>query len=99
MVHRMRTRISTTVDEKSLSAARKQTGLPDSQLLDRALSALLERAEHEAEDRALSESPYDLDAELAGLPTGWPSKAPSLDAYDGAIPADVVAYFAERNRS
>ena len=94
----MRTRISTTVNHDWLASARSQTGLPDSELIDLALRALLERAEHESEDRALGEQPYQLDSGLAGLPTGWPAEAPPLDAYYGSIPDDVVALFAARKR-
>ena len=93
----MRTRISTTVDQERLAAARVQTGLADSALIDLALEALLERAEREAEDRALNDQPYELDAELNALATGWPSLAPTLDDYDDAVPADVVALFAARD--
>lgn len=93
----MRTRISTTVDQERLAAARVQTGLADSALIDLALEALLERAEREAEDKALNDQPYELDAELNALPTGWPSLAPTLDDYDDAVPADVVALFAARD--
>ena len=92
----MRTRISTTVNHDWLTTARKQMGLPDSELIDLALCALLERAERDAEDRALSERPYQLDSDLAALPTGWPAEAPPLDAYDGSVPDDVVALFAAR---
>ena len=98
MIHAMRTRISTTVNHDWLASARNQTGLPDSELIDLALSALLERSEREAEDRALSEQPYQRDAGLAGLPTGWPAEAPPLDVYDGSVPNDVVALFAARKR-
>jgi Arc/MetJ family transcription regulator len=98
MLWRVRARISTTVNHEWLTAARKQTGLQDSELIDLALSALLERAEREAEDRALSETPYELDADLASLPTGWPAEASPLDQYDGAVPDDVVALFAARKR-
>lgn len=94
----MRTRISTTVNQEWLASARSQTGLPDSELIDLALRALLERAEREAEDKALSEQPNQLDADLAGLPTGWPAEAPPLDAYEGSVPDDVVALFAARKR-
>lgn len=97
-VHAMRTRISTTVNQEWLASARSQTGLPDSELIDLALSALLERAECEAEDKALSEQPNQLDADLAGLSTGWPAGAPPLDAYEGSVPDDVVALFAARKR-
>ena len=92
----MRTRISTTVNHDWLTTARKLTGLPDSELIDLALSALVERAERDAEDRALGESPHPLDADLAALPTGWPAGAPPLHAYDDSVPDDVVALFAAR---
>jgi hypothetical protein len=92
----MRTRISTTVNHDWLTTARNQTGLPDSELIDLALCALLERAEREAEDRALSEQPYELDADLESLSTGWPDGAPPLDAYNGEVPEDVVALFVAR---
>lgn len=98
MFRGMRTRVSTTVNNDWLIAARSKTGLPDSQLIDLALSALLERVERDAEDRALNESPHHLDDDLAALPTGWPAEAPPLDGYDGSVPDDVVALFAERKR-
>ncbi len=94
----MRTRISTTVNQDWLASARRQTGLPDSELIDLALSALLERAEREVEDRALSEQPYQWDDDLAGLPTGCPAEASPLDDYEGSVPDDVVALFAARKR-
>ena len=86
------------MNQDRLASARDQTGLPDSQLIDLAISALLERFEREAEDKALSEQPYQRDADLAGLPTGWPADAPPLDIYDGSVPGDVVALFAARKR-
>lgn len=92
----MRTRISTTVDRDRLTTARVQTGLPDSELIDLALSALLEQTEREAEDRALAEHPYEIDPEINELPTGWPSESPLLDSYDGQVPADVLALFSTR---
>jgi hypothetical protein len=94
----MRTRISTTVDHERLSIARRQTGLPDSELIDLALAALLERAEREAEDKALSEQPYELDPDLNALPTGWPLASPPLDDYGEPVPADVIALFSARER-
>ena len=94
----MRTRISTTVDNDRLVSARAQTGLPDSELFDKALGLLLERAEEEAEDRALAFWPYEGDPDLNTLPTGWPEGAPPLDGYDGEVPADVVALFAARRQ-
>jgi hypothetical protein len=100
MLRAMRTRISTTVNHEWLTTARNQTGLQDSELIDLALSALLERAERDAEDRALAEMPYEVDDELVSLPSGWPVDAPLLDPYDeGVVPKDVVALFAARKRA
>jgi hypothetical protein len=92
----MRTRVSTTVDEKRLASARRLTGMPDSELIDLALATLLEQAERQAENRALADSPYEADVDLTGLPAGWPVDAPALDAYDGDVPADVLELFAAR---
>ena len=93
----MRSRISTTVNHEWLTAARAQTGLQDSELIDLALSALLEKAEREAEDRAFTGLSNEVDGDLASLPSGWPDGAPPLDVYDdGAVPEDVVALFAAR---
>ncbi len=93
----MRTRISTTVDHNRLTAARAQTGLPDSELVDLALLMLLERAEREAEDRALGDTPYELDPDMNAFPTGWPPGLSPLDEYDDEVPADVIAMFEERD--
>lgn len=92
----MRTRISTTVDHERLMIARAQTGLPDADLIDLALGALLEQAERDAEDRALNEHPYMADADMNTLPTGLPAGSPPLDHYDDSVPEDVVALFASR---
>ena len=72
--------------------------MPDSELLDRALRLLVERAEDEAEDLAFTLRPYEADSELNALPDGWPEGAPPMDPYDGEVPADVVAIFAARAR-
>ena len=93
----MRTRVSTTVDNERLTLARQQTGLPDSELIDLALATLLERAERDAEDRALGEHPYHLDSDLFALAAGWPAPSPPLDDYDDAVPADVLALFEARS--
>lgn len=66
--------------------------VPDSQLMDRALAALIEQVEADQERAALERHPYDEDPEL-----GWDAPAlPSL-AYQGEVPADVRA-LAERRR-
>lgn len=81
----MRTRISTTVDADRLEAARKRLDVVDSQLFDRALSALLDQLDAAVEMEALDRWPYEFDADLA-----WNAPAvPSLP-YDGDVPADVV---------
>lgn len=93
----MRTRISTTVDHERLATARSQTGLQDSELIDLALAALLEQSERDAEDRALTNQPYELDPDMNSLPPGWPPLSPPLDTYDEPVPADVIALFAARD--
>jgi hypothetical protein len=50
------------------------------------------------DDRALGKQLYQLDADLAALPTGWPREAPPSDAYDGSNPGDVVALSTARKR-
>jgi hypothetical protein len=94
----MRTRISTTVDHERLTIARTQTGLPDAELIDLALGALLERAERDAEDQAFNDNPYVADPDMNNLPTGLPTGSPPLDDYDDAVPPDVLALFAARVR-
>lgn len=88
-----RVRISTTVDERRLAACRKLLGGPDSRLLDRALQALLDELEGEAERRALAEHPYETDPDLAFEV----SEAPPLP-YDGAVPKEVLAKARARRR-
>lgn len=90
-----RVRVSTTVDEGTLRAARAQLGLRDSELLDRALRALLDELDARAELRALDQAPYDADEALQ-LPE------PNLEGeipYDGAVPADVIELARRRRTS
>lgn len=86
-----RTRISTTVDSDRLERARAHFGLPDSQLLDRALYELLRRVQLEREREALRAAPYEDDAEL----TWQAPDGPSLP-YDGEVPDEVRRLAAER---
>jgi hypothetical protein len=87
-----RVRVSTTVDADLLGAARRRLGRPDSELLDRALLALLDVLEAEADAAGLARAPYDEDPELI-LPVATLDRG--LD-YEGEIPADVVQLAEER---
>ena len=90
-----RVRISTTVDEGRLVAARSLLGGgPDSRLMDRALQALIDAEEAAAEIRALEEHPYEDDPDLA-FEVG---EGPALP-YEGSVPRQVLAKArARRNR-
>jgi hypothetical protein len=88
-----RVRISTTVDRRGLTTARRLAPGPDSALLDRALAALIERLESDRERAALDAHPYEADPELAWqAPTG-----PDLP-YEGVVPAEVLR-LARRRRA
>lgn len=81
-----RVRVSATVDGDRLARARAVTGDRDSQLLDRALAALLAQVEAERERAALADAPYDADPELA-----WEAPPGPDLAYDGDVPDEVLA--------
>ncbi|CAN5134456.1 hypothetical protein BH20ACT9_BH20ACT9_08160 [soil metagenome] len=88
-----RTRLSTTVDAHRLAEARRRLAVSDSELVDRALAALIDDLEAERERTALAEWPYEDDPELAWqVPVG-----PDLP-YDHDIPRDVLDLAAERRR-
>ncbi len=88
-----RARISTTVDAQRLATARLLLGTTDSQILDRALGALIEQLEGEHELAALAAMPYEDDPDLA-----WPV-APGPDLpYDGQVPAEVLRLASKRRR-
>lgn len=79
-----RVRISTTVDAERWAQARRLFNAPGSQVVDRALVALIDQLEGEHERAILTAQPYEADEEL-----GWqPAPGPDLP-YDGAVPADV----------
>lgn len=89
-----RVRLSTTVDAQRLATCRRLLKVTDSKLIDRALAALLDELEAEAEIAAIEAQPYDRDPELA-----WePPPNPPLP-YDGKIPADVLKLAAQRRRT
>jgi hypothetical protein len=89
-----RVRISTTVDEERLLRVRRFLDVSDSQLLDRALAALLEELETQRELQALDEHPYEDDQDLA-----WQAPPGPPLPYDGEIPADVLELARQRRRS
>ena len=77
-----RVRVSTTVDAERLAAARRLLPGTDSQLLDRALAALVEQLEAQREQEALATHPYEDDPDLA-----WQAQPGPDLPYDGPIPA------------
>lgn len=80
-----RVRLSTTVDATTLELARQLAPGPDSQLVDRALKALIEKLEGERELAVLQALPYDQDPDLSWeVPPG-----PDLP-YDGDVPEEVL---------
>lgn len=88
-----RVRISTTVDGERLALARKLTGARDADMIDRALDALIEHIEADAERDALRRLPYDRDPEVT-LPRAAGADLP----YDGGVPREMLA-LARRRRS
>lgn len=86
-----RTRISTTVDARRLERCRRELGLPDSELIDRALAALLRELLSAHEQRALLEQPYEDDPDLAWQVPGGPDLP-----YDAEVPDEVKRLAAER---
>lgn len=88
----MRTRISTTVDGIKWRQAMSLMNSPASQVVDRALEALIDRLEAESEIRALDEFPYDEDPELA-----WEAEPVALP-YEGDVPEAIRRQAAQRKR-
>lgn len=86
-----RTRISTTVDSDRLAAARAAFDLPDSQLVDRAIQALLDEVATRREREAILAQPYDEDDDLS-----WSVGAADPLPYDGDVPTEVEALARER---
>ena len=88
-----RVRISTTVDAAVLAAARRLASKPDSELLDQALTSLVEQLEAQRELTALADQPYEDDPDLA-----WQAPPGPDLPYDGAVPADVMKLAQRRRR-
>jgi hypothetical protein len=86
MLHSMpRQRISTTVDGTTLERAHHLVPGPDSQLIDRALRALIEKVEAEQELAVLQALPYDQDPDLS-----WQAPLGPDLPYDGDVPEEVL---------
>lgn len=88
-----RVRISTTVDAQCWATARRLLGGSNSQIVDRALVALIEQLEAEQERAALAALPYENDADLA-----WEAPPGPDLPYDGEVPADVLRLAEQRRR-
>lgn len=86
-----RTRISTTVDAERIARCRGALGVSDSELLDRALAALLRELVGAHERRALEAAPYEDDPELA-----WQSPPGPDLPYDGPVPEEAMRLAAQR---
>ncbi len=89
-----RTRISTTVDARRLDDVRRRLGVPDSEIVDRALAVLVEQLDALHEQVALEEQPYEADPDLA-----WDAPPGPDLPYDGQVPAEVLELAAARRRA
>lgn len=88
-----RTRISTTVDAIRLSKCRQLIDASDSELIDRALAALITQIEGDREIAALTAQPYEDDPELA-----WQVEDGPPMPYDGKVPKEVLDKAKARRR-
>jgi len=88
-----RVRISTTVDADRLEACRRLLKARNSQLVDRALSALIAELEAEHDLTALERALYDDDPDLA-----WQTPPVPDLPYNGRIPRAVTRLAAARRR-
>jgi len=86
-----RVRVSTTVDAHNWETVRGLLDVPSSQIVDRALAALIDQLETAHERAILAASPYEDDPDVA-----WDAPhAPAL-AYDGDVPPDVLRLAKQR---
>lgn len=79
------------MDSARLATARATHDLPDSQLIDRAIRALLDQDEARRERAALLAAPYEDDDDLS-----WTAAPGEPLPYDGDVPAEVLALARER---
>ena len=92
-----RVRISTTVNAKRLHQARALVGGRLSELMDAALTAVVNERLNALEIAALRDHPYDRDPDLA-LPQALVNWEPELP-YDGRVPPEVLALARKRRRA
>lgn len=88
-----RVRVSTTVDQERLEAARRLADLAPSKLFDRALDALCREIEAQREAEILAEQPYEGDPDVA-----WQAPMGPHLPYEGSVPEDVLRLAARRRR-
>lgn len=74
-----------------MTVARSLVTGPDSQVIDRALGALIDAVEEERELLALRQHPYEQDPDLS-----WDAPPALPLPYDAQVPADVLALAHER---
>jgi hypothetical protein len=86
-----RVRVSTTVDAQRWATAQRLVGAPSSQILDRALAALIGQLEGAHEREVLTAQPYHEDPELA-----WEMSPGAGLAYDADVPPDVLELARQR---
>ena len=86
-----RVRVSTTVDAHNWETVRRLLNAPSSQIVDQALSALIDRLEAARERAALADAPYEEDPDLA-----WQAPSAPTLAYEGDVPPDVVRLAKQR---
>lgn len=88
-----RVRVSTTVDAHNWETVRRLLDAPSSQIVDRALAALIDQLETAHEHAVLREMPYEDDPDLA-----WDAPTPPALPYEGDVPAEVLR-LAKRRRA
>lgn len=86
-----RARISTTVDQARLQRCRDLLDVPDSELVDQALAALLRELSAARERAAIEAQPYEDDPELS-----WEAPPGPDLPYDGEVPDEVRRLASER---
>ena len=85
-----RVRVATTVDAHRVTALRL-LGAPSSEIVDRALAALIDQLETAHEREVLTALPYEDDSDLA-----WEAAADQSLPYEADVPADVVRLAKQR---
>ncbi len=89
-----RVRVSTTVDAHRWATVRRLLDASSSQIVDRALAALIDQLEADHEQAVLTALPYEDDPDLAWVAPGGPSLP-----YDGDVPSEVLRLAEQRRRA